>query len=146
MPIISTVLVRPGLGVVVFSHERMAKKYPRIAKSVAMATGVSRVSLYAKPAKVYIPRNNFGVMARCRFGAGSALAKALKRERAAGSSWAEPEMCKGLGWRLFLNAVAKWPVASRKVLATIGFLRFPSIVPLPFFHCAVRRQVMKDLT
>ena len=86
----------------------MVKNNPTMAKSAAMATQVSWVSGKAKPARVYIPRNKFGVVAHCRFGTGPALAKALKRERVAGSSWAEPGMCKGgLGWRLLLDAVAR---------------------------------------
>jgi hypothetical protein len=46
------------------------------------------------------------------------LEKALKRERVAGSGWAEPVTCRGLALRLFLNAIARWLVASRNVLAT----------------------------
>ena len=61
-----TVLIRPGCGAVVFSQERMAKNSPTIAKSAAMAGGVSCVTSNASPARVYIPRNNFGVMALCR--------------------------------------------------------------------------------
>jgi hypothetical protein len=41
---------------------------------------------------------------------------------------------------LFLNAVARWPVASRRVLATIGFSRFPLIVALPLFHCVLCKR------
>ena len=95
--------VFPGFGVVVFLHDLMAKNNPRTAKSAAMADGVSRVAGNPNPASLCTPRNNLGVMARCLLGAGSALEKALKRARVAGSSWDEPETCKGLGWRLFLT-------------------------------------------
>ena len=117
-----------------------------MAKSAAMAAGVSHVSGNSNPAGVCTPRNNLGLMARCRLGAGSALAKALKRARVAGSSWDKPERCKGLGWRLFLSAATRWPEASCRVPAAIGLLRFPSIDPVPLSHCAVQRQVIKDLT
>jgi hypothetical protein len=88
-PLMLTVLVRPGFGVVVFLHDLIVKNSPSVARSAAMAAGVSCVSANSNPASLHMPRNNFGVMARCRFGAGSALAKALKRERAEGSSWDE---------------------------------------------------------
>ena len=94
--------------------------------------------------KVYIPLNNFGVMACCRLGAGSAFSKALKRERAAGSRWAEPLMCMGLGSRWFQNAVAKWYVALRTVPTTIELVHLPAISLLPFSHWVVQRQVMKE--
>ena len=99
----STVLVLPGCGVaMVFLHDLIAKNNPTMAKSAAMAGGVSRLSGKANPARVY-----FGVMALCCFWAGLAFSKALKRERVAGCSWAEPSICRGLGWRLSQNTVAK---------------------------------------
>jgi hypothetical protein len=130
----STVFVCPGLGVAVFSRDRMEKNKPTMARSAAMAAGVSWVSGKSRPAKVYMPHNSFGVMTRCCLGAGLAFAKALKRERVAGSNWAEPPTCKGLGCRLFRKAVAKLLVAWRKVPVTIGFLRSPAISPLPFLN------------
>ena len=45
----SSVLVFPGCGVVVFSHEHMAKNNPTIAKLAAMAGGVSWVTLNTNP-------------------------------------------------------------------------------------------------
>ena len=142
----SSGMVVSGGGFVAFEQDLMAKKNPRMAKSVDAAAGLSRVSSNSRPADVHMARNNLGVIARCRLGAGSALEKALKRALVAGRNWADPGRCTGLGSRLSLNALAKWPAASRTVLATIGFLRVPSIDPLPLFHCLVRRQVMKDLT
>ena len=98
MPTMLTVLDFPGSGMVVFSHDCMAKNNPGMAKS-AMAAGALRVSGNSNPARVRASCNNLGVMARCLLGARSALEKALKRARVAGSSLDEPEMCKGLGWR-----------------------------------------------
>ena len=104
----TNVLAWLSCSVVVFSHDLIAKNNPTMAKSAAMTAGVSLVSGNPNPAcRVYISCNNFGVIARCRFGAGLAFSKALKRERVAGCSWAEPSICRGLGWRLSQNTVAK---------------------------------------
>ena len=57
------ILVRPGVGVVVASHDRIAKKNPTMARSPMMAKFVSLDSRRAAPERLNIPRRSLGVMA-----------------------------------------------------------------------------------
>ncbi len=84
------VFVLPGVGVVVHSQDRMAKKKATMASSAMIAAGESWVKSTATPARRNMPRNSFGVMARWRFAAGSTLLKAWKRALANGYSWVDP--------------------------------------------------------
>ena len=67
------ICVLPGVVVLVHSQERMAKKNPTIAISLVMAKWESRDSGSSAPDKLYIPRKNLGVIARCHLVDGSAL-------------------------------------------------------------------------
>ena len=67
------ICVLPGVGVLVHSHERMAKKNPTIAILLMMAKWESRDSGCSAPDKLYIPRKSLGVIALWRLVDGSAF-------------------------------------------------------------------------
>ena len=84
MPRSRTIFVRPGDGVDVISHDRIAKKYATIAISAVVAIMLSLVTPTPAPDKSNIARNSLGVMARCwRLGA-SMLSNAFNKARTEG--------------------------------------------------------------
>jgi hypothetical protein len=102
----SIFLVFPGLGVVVCSQERMAKKKATMESSAATAGAVLRVSAEPAPLIRWRTRRNFGVIAFWRLGAGSRLSKALRSCLTAGRRILWSSRWKGLGRKRFRNAEA----------------------------------------
>jgi hypothetical protein len=96
MPFSTMILVLPGLGVVVYSQARLAKKKAPMTRSAVTAGAVSHSSGVPAP----LESNNFcsslGVMAFCRLGAGSTLLYALNKARMLGSILLLSARCRGL--------------------------------------------------
>ena len=67
------IFVLPGTGVGEYSQDLMAKKKPAIVMSAITAGAESRRVVVAVPVDWNRNRSSLGVMAFCRFGAGSAL-------------------------------------------------------------------------
>ena len=79
-----TGLVRPGTGVLVNSHERMAKKNAPVRRSAAAAGTEGHKGVVKAPVDWRRTRRSFGETVRCRFCGGSMFSKALRMARTEG--------------------------------------------------------------